>query len=470
MNAEPPGEPIGVRTGRARRKATRPLARVNQLGQAIGPKGHQTRQRLLDATSALLETTKIRDLQVANIARAAQTSPATFYVYFNDVTAAVLTLIGEVTQSTPNLLSLLASSWGSQGDYACAHAFVSGYVEHWRTHAAMFRVRNLASDEGDQRFTELRIHAISSLIEGMARRIEQRQQTGALISAVQAVSVAGALLALIERIAVLKLAPPNYGVTRETLVDAASFFSILVMGEGDAVSAMPALSVQEPPNAPIPVEARAEFRTSAQTTNKQGQLIGPKGANTRNRILEATDSLVRVRGLREFSIKDIADLAKVSTSAFYLYFEDVADALLCLTYQESPVPPRLMEIVSGDATRPDLAAEALEFIALYVEYWLRHAALFRVRNLAADEGDERFIRARSEAVRPLLVAIAERIAERQACGALPAGLHPFSTAGALLAMIERLCATPSVGSVGRVTRATLNQAAAYFLSVLLAGA
>jgi len=49
--------------------------------------------------------------------RRADTSTATFYVYFNDVSAAVLALIGELTQSPPGLLSLFRPVLG-RGDGA----------------------------------------------------------------------------------------------------------------------------------------------------------------------------------------------------------------------------------------------------------------------------------------------------------------------------------------------------------------
>ena len=64
--------------------------RLNQIGQKIGAKGERTRQRLIDVTVELLETHGMRDLTVAEIARVAETSSATFYVYFDNVQAVVL--------------------------------------------------------------------------------------------------------------------------------------------------------------------------------------------------------------------------------------------------------------------------------------------------------------------------------------------------------------------------------------------
>jgi hypothetical protein len=57
-------------------------ARYNHYGQKIGSKGERTRQTLIDVTVDLLETHGLRDVSVADVARVAKTSPATFYVYF----------------------------------------------------------------------------------------------------------------------------------------------------------------------------------------------------------------------------------------------------------------------------------------------------------------------------------------------------------------------------------------------------
>ena len=61
-------------------------------GRPIGKRGAQTRRKLLDATSSLLETHGSRDLHVVEIARAVGAAPATFYQYFRDVEDAVLAL------------------------------------------------------------------------------------------------------------------------------------------------------------------------------------------------------------------------------------------------------------------------------------------------------------------------------------------------------------------------------------------
>ncbi len=61
-------------------------------GRVPGRRGMATRERLLEHTNRLLETTSYRDLKVVDIARDAGVSPATFYQYFPDAESAVLAL------------------------------------------------------------------------------------------------------------------------------------------------------------------------------------------------------------------------------------------------------------------------------------------------------------------------------------------------------------------------------------------
>src|SRR3546814_11233778 len=67
-------------------------------GRVPGRRGRATRQRLLDCTAGMLDTTSYRDVKVIDIAREAGTSPAPFYQYFSDVAAPLLVLeIGRAT-------------------------------------------------------------------------------------------------------------------------------------------------------------------------------------------------------------------------------------------------------------------------------------------------------------------------------------------------------------------------------------
>ncbi len=443
------------------------------MSQVIGEKGIKTRRRLLDATKHLLSITPLRDISIAQIVRDAQTSTATFYVYFADVPDAVLALIGEISQSPPNLIAMFQHPWTPETAFSRAHEFVATYVEQWLEHGSLFRVRNLASDEGDARFTELRINAVSPLIAAMTAQITARQAQGAFPADLHAAAVTGALLAMIERISVAHIDTARTGVTRARLIRAAAFLVAMTFGHDWATASPKRLAVSTPDadasagDAPLSTDAR---RGGVQVqVNLQGQAIGAKGARTRQRIIEATNSLLQSVPLRDVSISDIAKTAGTSTSTVYLYFQDVPDVALAGLKQIRNSVPDFMSLVASDWDA--LTRERAEcLVEQYIGWWQSHRALFRVGNLAADEGDKRFIVSRDEALRPLLTRITDRVAARQYAGRLPPDLHPPAVAGAIVSMIERLALTPNIEtSSSGVTLKTISRAAAFFLCLLVQG-
>src|SRR5450432_795053 len=147
-------------------------------GRALGSRGARTRRRLLDATASLLETHGIRDLRVVDIARRVETSPATFYQYFRDVEDAVLALAGELGESTVPLLAVLAGPWDGPGALDSARALVEGFVDFWDLTPAVLRTRNLAAQEGDRRFRDVRNRALEPFTEALAEQVRVAQRAG----------------------------------------------------------------------------------------------------------------------------------------------------------------------------------------------------------------------------------------------------------------------------------------------------
>jgi AcrR family transcriptional regulator len=198
--------------------------------------------------------------------------------------------------------------------------------------------------------------------------------------------------------------------------------------------------------------------------------MGAKGQQTRQRLLEATAELVQTKPLRELTVSDITRRAKTATSTFYLYFPDASEAVLAVARGVSQSTPELLELLEAPWPADQIQAKAETFALSYAEHWQRHRAVFRVRNLAADEGDERFVAVRRHAISPLLNAAARRIQKNQEDGFVPADLHPHSTAGALLAMLERLSSVSyDTTNEYEVSPAKVLHAVAYFAQMLLGG-
>lgn len=192
---------------------------VDQSGRALGPRALQTRQRLLDATEALLGERSLRDISVVEIARSVDTSPATFYQYFKDVADATLQLADQATAEIPPLVAKIERPWSGRKGLDAARELVAGYFDHWDAHRAVLRVRNLASEEGDRRFQRVRRASMQPILEALAAKVEEAQAAGRISEEVHSFAAAAALVSMLERLAAFHREIQAFGATREALVE-----------------------------------------------------------------------------------------------------------------------------------------------------------------------------------------------------------------------------------------------------------
>jgi AcrR family transcriptional regulator len=195
---------------------------VNQNGQRIGAKGQRTRQRLIEVTVELLETHGLRDLTVAEVARVAQTSPATFYVYFDGVPNVVLAALETASQTSPEMLDLIAQDWVGHDGLAKAREFVGLYCNLWSAHRTIFRVRNLAAEEGDPRFIEARRDAVRPLLALLGKRVDAAKAAGRVAAGLDGQANAAAILILLERLAAVGPLMTGEGPSHDLIKDAAA--------------------------------------------------------------------------------------------------------------------------------------------------------------------------------------------------------------------------------------------------------
>jgi AcrR family transcriptional regulator len=151
--------------------AKTPERRLDPSGRELGPRALRTRQKLLEATAKLLAQRSVRDVSVVDIARAAGTSPATFYQYFAGVIEATLWLAER------------------------------------------------AADEGDRRFQRVRQKAMTPVMERLAEQVAAGQKAGRVDPAIVPQAAAAALGAILERLAAYHRELEGLGVSRDDLVE-----------------------------------------------------------------------------------------------------------------------------------------------------------------------------------------------------------------------------------------------------------
>ena len=171
-------------------------------GRVPGRRGRATRQRLLECTADKLRVSTYRDVKVIDIAREAGTSPATFYQYFPDVETAILVLAEEMVLDGARLSALVRDrSWRGRAGYDTAVALVDEFLDFWDTHRHVLRVVDLATDEGDQRFRQMRTRLLHEVTLALADVVSHAQDEGRQPRGLDAMASAGTLVSMLAHVA-----------------------------------------------------------------------------------------------------------------------------------------------------------------------------------------------------------------------------------------------------------------------------
>jgi AcrR family transcriptional regulator len=170
-------------------------------------------------------------------------------------------------------------------------------------------------------------------------------------------------------------------------------------------------------------------------TAQGGRPLGPRALRTRAKLLDVTRELLAELPVRDVSVVEIARRAGTSPATFYQYFADVEEAALELASAAAEEVPAILEPLAQDWSGSKGLDAARVLVDAFVRHWDANHAVLLIRNVAAEQGDRRFRRVRTRAIRPLLDALARKIGAAQ-----QPGVHPVAAAAALASILERLAA------------------------------
>lgn len=149
----------------------------------------------------------------------------------------------------------------------------------------------------------------------------------------------------------------------------------------------------------------------ASPLNKNGQILGRKGLETRQRLMQAAHKLISDHSPFDLTISQVSQEAKVGKATFYVYFDDVQDLIFALCAQ---ITEEIEDLFStndnlfGDAAH--LHRDALMLVREFNRVWDRHSEILLYRNIEADRGNPRFNDLRTHSAIPILNALCDRIA------------------------------------------------------------
>lgn len=159
-----------------------------------------------------------------------------------------------------------------------------------------------------------------------------------------------------------------------------------------------------------------------------------RGRATRRKMLTALKDQLRERSIRDIKVVHIAEAAGVTPAAFYQYFTDLEDAMLTLADDMVQDARRLTDLVTGDwqSNADEITARMVDG---FIEFWQVHEPVLRVIELAIDEHDTRFNRARMAMLNEATLALSFVLANFKEAGRQPDDLEPRAMAAALMAVL-----------------------------------
>lgn len=218
-------------------------------GRVPGRRGRATRQRLLECAAELLATTPWRSIKVIDIARQAGTSPATFYQYFENVEQAMLVLAEELVEEAAQLAALVDGDWSEEEGWNTARAVVQGFMDWWEANRAVFRVVELATEEGDLRFQGLRVRALNALTVTLARVIAVGPQ-GHSPAGADPMAAAATVISMLAHVATHRYGFEFWGIRTTSMIDSQARI-LLWAATGRSAPAQSDASIPLPRTGPV---------------------------------------------------------------------------------------------------------------------------------------------------------------------------------------------------------------------------
>ena len=156
--------------------------------------------------------------------------------------------------------------------------------------------------------------------------------------------------------------------------------------------------------------------------NKLGQSLGPKGARTRRRIMDATAALVAERSFADVRITDIARAAEIAQPNFYTYFASIEDVILALGQEISL--EGLARYLEPDWSEPQGLALARRLTEDAFALWAKHQPIIALFWFFADKRHGDFPGLRVQQTRVLYKAFEAQVRRSQEAGRIARGLQP----------------------------------------------
>ena len=145
--------------------------------------------------------------------------------------------------------------------------------------------------------------------------------------------------------------------------------------------------------------------------NLNGQRLGRKGRETRERIIAAAAELLAEPsddGL--ITLSEVARRADLRMGTLYLYFADLTELMFAVLEPVMATAEAEYVYVLREYWADEVLGErTLAFVTAYFEFWRKHSRVLHLRNTMSDRGDDRMMQHRIRSALPVMRLIASQM-------------------------------------------------------------
>ena len=182
---------------------------------------------------------------------------------------------------------------------------------------------------------------------------------------------------------------------------------------------------------------RKQPAEKALSHNLNGQRLGRKGRDTRDRIVAAAAELIAESPQSPVTLSAVARRASLGMTSLYLYFSDLSELVLAVL---EPIMASAEDAYVAHLREhwPDamLRDHCVTFVRDYHSFWRQHSRILHLRNSRADAYDPKMVQHRISAALPLIELLTAQMNGNPADTESPA----YGMATALFIGLDRLIA------------------------------
>jgi AcrR family transcriptional regulator len=144
--------------------------------------------------------------------------------------------------------------------------------------------------------------------------------------------------------------------------------------------------------------------------NLNGQRLGRKGRDTRDRIIAVAQEIIAEYDEAQITISEVARRANLRMASLYVYFADLTElglAMLDPVMAESE--SSYLELLRTPWPDAELGQRCEQFVHGFYHFWQRHSGILHLRNTMADRKDSRMTEHRINAARPVIALIVRQM-------------------------------------------------------------